>query len=61
MNSGVPIKPSEIPAAKAVVIPPFVFNCFNKCIAFHIGRSFKDGRRRMCQTSCYIEHQMVGR
>lgn len=40
MNSGVPIKPSEVPAAKAVVIPPFVFNCFNKCIALH----FSNGR-----------------
>jgi hypothetical protein len=42
MNSGVPIKPSEVPAAKAVVIPPFVFNCFNKCIALH----FANGRAR---------------
>ena len=44
MKKGVPIKPSEIPAAKAAVIPPFVFDCFNECIAKH----YKNGRAYFC-------------
>ncbi len=35
MNLGIPIKPTEIPVAKAVVIPPFVFDCFNKLIVLN--------------------------
>lgn len=40
MKQGVPISPKDIAAAKAVVIPPFVFDCFNKCIA----EKFCDGQ-----------------
>lgn len=32
MKQGVPISPDDIPAAKETVFPPFVYDCFNKCI-----------------------------
>lgn len=45
MQSGVPIKPSDIPAAKAAVIPAFVIDAFNECIA----KNYANGRSRVLQ------------
>ena len=41
MKKGVPISPDDIPAAKAAVIPPEVFDAWNEVIAKHYinGRS----------------------
>jgi hypothetical protein len=33
MRKGQPISPAEIPAAKQAIIPGFVFDAFNECIA----------------------------
>lgn len=45
MQSGVPIKPSDIPAAKAAVIPAFVIDAFNECIA----KNYANGRAHFLQ------------
>jgi hypothetical protein len=45
MKKGVPIKPSDIPAQKALVIPSFVFDCFNASIALN----FQNGRANVIE------------
>ena len=45
MKRGAPISPEEIPAAKALVIPGFVFDAFNECIA----EKFTNGRATVYQ------------
>lgn len=46
MQSGVPIQPSDIPAAKAAVIPEFVIDAFNECIA----KKYANGRARVSES-----------